>query len=431
MSKKISGLTGLFLLVLQISAFAQGQGNSPYSVFGLGESADQTTASQDAMGGTGVSFANGFYINALNPALLVKNRVAGPYKYVALNMGLKGKYATIKNTQSQQTDFGMNLNNISMAFPIKKNMASGVVFQPNTIVDHKAYQTKPVTGSPTETVNYTLESTGGISKVGWLNSVRIGKPLYLGLEASYNFGTIFRDTTTSLSTTASSLLRNSNRLHLTGFGLKPAVAFQQKLSDKWQLNIGGTYEFVSNLSGENLRTFSTLSDAGNGPALTRVPDTLSIRSVSATLPSSYRLGISLESSFKWIFAAEYSYKEWSKFKDINGAASSFMQDAQEFNVGVEYVPNVNSTKYFNQLFYRFGYRQAESPYVINATRVTDRSFHLGISMPLGYRNPSYVDYSVSFGKRGTIANSLIQENYIKVGVNFSLLSNWFIQPKID
>lgn len=421
----------LLCCVLQLEAVAQGQGNSPYSVFGVGEMASQASVTQEAMGGTGISFSNGFYINTLNPALLVKNRVAGPYKYVALNVGLKGKYTTIQNTTTQQRDLGLNLNNLSMVFPVKKWMATGVAFQPYTMVDHKAKQTKVISGASSETVDFNYANSGGISRVSWLNSVRVGKILYLGVDASYNFGTIFRDTTTNLSTLTTSFLRYSNRTSLSGYMVRPTIAFQPKLNKNWNLNLGASYEFSGNLKGENLRTFSTLSDVGNGPALARVPDTLAFSTVSTTLPPSYRVGISLESPFKWVFAAEYSVKQWSKFRDIDGKASSVLNDSQEFNFGIEYIPNVNSTKYANQIFYRLGYRQAQSPYVINGTRIHDRSVNFGLSMPLGFRNPSYVDYFVAIGKRGTTANSLIQENYIKFGLNFSLLSVWFTQPKID
>ncbi|MDP5121412.1 MAG: hypothetical protein NWQ46_07455, partial [Spirosomaceae bacterium] len=87
MLNKIIGLSGLFILLVTSQVFSQGQGNSPYSVFGLGEPASMTNVTQDAMGGTGVSFGNTFYVNFLNPAMLVKNRSIGAYKYVAFSVG--------------------------------------------------------------------------------------------------------------------------------------------------------------------------------------------------------------------------------------------------------------------------------------------------------------------------------------------------------
>lgn len=431
MLNKIIGLSGLLILLVTTQVFSQGQGNSPYSVFGLGEPASMTNIPQDAMGGTGVSFGNTFYVNLLNPALLVKNRSVGIYKYVAFNVGLKGRSATIANANNQQQDLGMNLNHIAMAFPIKPNWASGVTLQPVTLVDHVSTQQRAVAGTLNDVATYNLESNGGLTRVAWTNSFKVGSSLYLGLEAGYNFGTTFRDTTSSLGTGGTTLLRNTDRTSLGGFSLKGGFTYQQKINDDWQVNVGGTYELNTQLSGEKLRTFSTLADAGNGPVLVRVPDTLSIGNVEATLPSNFRVGVSLESPYKWIFAAEYAVQQYSNFRGTDGLPSAFMQDSQEFNTGIELLPNSTSTKYFSQVFYRVGFRTAQTPYVINGMRVNDTSVSLGFSFPLGFRNPSYLDTSVSFGQRGSTENGLIQENYIKFGVSASLLSAWFIKPRID
>jgi hypothetical protein len=431
MLNKIFGLSGLFILLVSTQVLSQGQGNSPYSVFGLGEPASMTNIPQDAMGGTGVSFGNTFYVNLLNPALLVKNRSVGIYKYVAFNVGLKGRSSTIANATTTQQDLGMNLNHIAMAFPITPNWASGIALQPVTIVDHIAVQQRAVAGTLNDVVTYNLESNGGLTRIAWTNSFKIGTELYLGLETAYNFGTTFRDTTSSLGSGGTTLLRNTDRTSLKGYSLKTGFAYQKKLNDDWQVNIGGTYEFNSQLKGEKLRTFSTLADIGNGPVLVRIPDTLSIGNVNSTLPSNFRIGVSLESPYKWIFAAEYAVQQWSNFRGTNGRPSSFMQDSQEFNTGIELLPNSTSTKYLNQVFYRVGFRTAQTPYVINGIRVNDRSVSLGLSLPLGFRNPSYLDTSVSFGRRGSTENGLIEENYIKFGVSASLLSAWFIKPRID
>lgn len=421
----------LLLSVHTFQVAAQGQGNSPYSVFGLGQTNEPTVTAQDAMGGTGLTFANGFYVNSLNPALLVKNRSIGNYKYVALNVGMKGTSNNIQTVQAQQKDFGMNLSNLSMAFPIRPNWAMSVDLRPYSAVSHKNSITSPISGNISEVANYVLANTGGISKIAWANSLRIKKSLYLGLEAAQYFGSISRDTTITLSSNVTNLLRNSNRSSLSGMGLKAGITWQQKLTEKWQLNVGGVYEHTAQLKGENLRTFSNLYDSGNGPILARKPDTLSIRNVTTTLPSNYRVGISLESPFKWIFAAEYTLKKWSDYRDFDGKASPYLQDSKTLAFGIEHVPNSSSTKYFSQVFYRAGYRQEETPYVINGTRINDRSVSFGLSLPMGFRNPSYLDLSISAGKRGTTANSLIQEDYIKIGASFSLLSTWFIKPKID
>jgi hypothetical protein len=47
--------------------------NSPFSGFGIGSLAEEGNIAQQLNGSTGVSSSNSFYVNLLNPALLVRN----------------------------------------------------------------------------------------------------------------------------------------------------------------------------------------------------------------------------------------------------------------------------------------------------------------------------------------------------------------------
>jgi len=429
MSKVSSVFISLIFTIYSSVCLAQGQGNTPYSAFGIGELADETVASQDMMGGTGVSFGNSFYVNQLNPALVVKNRMIGGFKYVAFQVGLKGNLRNISYQDKIQQGFGMNLNNLTMAFPLLPKWAMSFSVRPYSIVEHNSVFTKTVVGS-TEKVTYQYNNSGGISRFSYINSFQPFKGLFVGIEGNYNFGTIYKDTTSYLNSSAT-INRYTSRYSLTGKSVKAGIAYQQKLSKKWQLNVGGTYEISSTLSGKHLRHYSVLADAGNGPTIIQAPDTLSLRDISTAIPAKYKVGVSLESPFHWVFAVDYGVTQWDGIKKLDAISSQLLHNAQEINAGIEWLPNSNSTKYFNQVFYRVGFHQAETPYVINKTRIMDRSFSFGMSVPMGFRNPSYVDLGLSIGQRGVNSNGLIQENYFKVSASFSLLSAWFIKPIID
>ncbi len=204
------------------------------------------------------------------------------------------------------------------------------------------------------------------------------------------------------------------------------------MAEKWNLNVGGTYEIQSNLKGERIRTYSTLYDNGTGPQVIQKPDTLAIYNGGMTLPSKFALGISLESPYKWTFAAEYSRQDWTQYRNFDGKAESNLTNSEKIAFGVEYLPKFTSTKYFNQVFYRAGFQQVKTPYLVNGTHIKDNSFSLGLSTPLAYRSVSYIDFSVAFGNRGVIGNGLVKENYIKMSLGFSLMdTRWFLKPKID
>lgn len=425
-----------FLFCLSsFSIFAQSQGNSPYSVFGIGDVDEPTTAANVAMGGTGLTTTSGFFIPSLNPALVVKNRVLGGYRYVGLNFGLNGTAKTIQNASLAQQDFGMNLNHISAAFPILDKWAMSVALRPYSQVTHTTrFSTNATIPGTTQTAINEVKSTGGLSRVGWTNSVLLGKSLYLGVEAFHTFGVILRDTTTTISTNnvaSNEAIRFTNRTSVGGSGVRLGAVWQQKLSKKWQLNAGGTYEVSNQLKGEYLRQLSNVSDNGTGFVLSAPADTLLLADARISLPHRVGGGISLESPFHWVFALEYSKTFWNQYQSNVDPVNGLLRNADKLAMGIEWLPKANSTKYFDQVFYRIGYTRQNTPFVINGTRIRDNSFTAGLSLPLGFRSPSYVDIAMAFGRRGTTVSNLIQENYWKIQVNFALLGSWFVKPRID
>ena len=100
------------LFFLQTKIFAQGLGNSPYSAIGLGELLSSAYSPNNGMGDAGVSSANPLYINALNPALLARNR------YTMFDVGVIGQYKGLQDSKQNQRDFGGNLGYLALSFPV-------------------------------------------------------------------------------------------------------------------------------------------------------------------------------------------------------------------------------------------------------------------------------------------------------------------------
>lgn len=431
MSKTNYLLSFLLVCVTSSGAFAQGQGNTPYSTFGIGEVSEMTNTPQDMMGGTGASFSNSFYANQINPALLVKNRVVSGYKYVAFNVGMRGQSKTLLNNQASQKDFGMNLNYLSLTSPLTANWAMNVTLRPYTQVQNSVAYSESINGKPDEFITHINTAKGGLSRVSYMNSFRLFKSLYLGAETFYNFGTIKKDSSTYLVQNGGTQLRNTEQFTLGGFGVKLGAAYQQKLNDKWNVNIGGAAELGSTIKGDDLRYTGTYADVGNGAYLINKPDTLSLRKITGGTPAQYRFGVSLESPFHWVFAADYHTTQWVGVKSIDSYSANFLTNSEELKFGIEWLPNNTSTKYLNQGFYRVGFATAKTAYQISGTRIKDNKFTFGTSLPLGFGNPSYINLGIALGRRGTLVNNLVQENYIGFSASFSLLSTWYIKPKID
>lgn len=432
MLKKINLTAYLIISILATTeTFAQKDarlyGNSPYSALGVGDMLPSNSIANDAMGGTGLTFGNGIYINNINPAMLTKNR------YVAFNTGLRGQYKKITDGTNTQTDFGMNLSHLVFAFPVKTKWTTSIGLQPATSIEHEArFQT--VIAGTTNSVQHTYKGSGGLSKATFGNGVLLGKSFYVGAELGYYFGTINKDTTSRLllNNGEDFYLRYTDRVAANGFEAKTGFVWQKKLSEKWNFNVGGTYEFQSKLAADRIRSFSTLYDSGNGPTVIKKPDTLSMSNGNITLPARYAIGISLESPYKWLFSAEYSRQDWTKYRNFSGKAESNLAASDKIAFGLEYLPKATSTKYINQIFYRAGFQQTKTPYFVNGTHIKDQSFSFGFSTPLAYRSVSYIDLALAFGNRGVVGNGLVKENYFKVSLGFSLVdTRWFQKVKID
>lgn len=431
MIKRIILLYIPLFLGINLHGFSQGQGNSPYSVFGLGELTDDSFGPQDMMGGTGVSFTNTFYLNEINPALLSKGRVISGLKYVGLGVGATGHYRNLEQDNNINQDFALNLSRLSIAFPIVSRWTTGFNFRPYTVMDSEYESSVHFEGSSTIATNH-YKDQGAISKVGFVNSVTPVRGLYLGVEAQYLFGSINRDTLTSFLGSGD-YIKYGSRSRLSGFSLKSGAAYQQKLVDNWFLNLGATYQMDSKLKGEYIHIFQTLSDtqADVGPAIVGPTDTLGLTTTSSGLPSKYKVGFSIEKPFNWLIALDYGLTNWEDISHYYQPSSvNTYKNSTELGVGLEWVPGVASSGYFSQVFYRVGFKTVNTPYFINNTRIKDNSFSFGLSLPMGH-GTNYFDVGVAFGQRGTTINSLVKENYVKFSVSLSLVRDWFHRPTIN
>jgi hypothetical protein len=102
----------IFLLVcwvlLSTGAFAQ-VAKSPFSTFGWGDVYNRGLAQNQGMGGVGISNSNPWYINNMNPALLVNNYV------VSFQAGMQLENRTINDGTNSLKNGSGNLNYLVMA----------------------------------------------------------------------------------------------------------------------------------------------------------------------------------------------------------------------------------------------------------------------------------------------------------------------------
>jgi long-subunit fatty acid transport protein len=421
------GLVFSFFFISSLG-FAQSTGNSPYSQLGIGDINNSAFVPNQAMGGAGASHANGIYINHMNPALLVRNRIT------VFDVGVNGQLKRLQTNTSSQQDFGGNLGYLSYAFPAARKWTIGATLRPYSNVNYEMNSTGPVSGSPASQASYNYKGEGGLTTVELTNAVNIIGGLSLGLRASYIFGNITHESVASVEgpTAATNRLAYVRRTNYSDIVFNTGLVYRHKIREKLFLNGGFVYDFSTNVKGNRFIGFQQRSAADN-TALQVGYDTLAkdIKG-SVSLPAQYKVGISLDAPFHWAIMADFSYHDWSGYKDFG--TQETLGSGYTLALGGEWTPDINSvSNYLKRITYRTGLYYAQTPILLNNEQVSDFGINFGTSVPVG-RGFSNLNLAFTAGQRGTLNNNLIKEQYFRVAVGFTLnglYDRWFQKNKID
>ena len=74
-----------------------------------------------------------------------------------------------------------------------------------------------------------------------------------------------------------------------------------------------------------------------------------------------------------------------------------------------------------------GFKYDDSYLHINGTDIKSYAATFGFGLPLAPNNTSFykINFSAEIGKRGTLDNGLVKENYITLRLGFTLNDRWF------
>ena len=118
----------------------------------------------------------------------------------------------------------------------------------------------------------------------------------------------------------------------------------------------------------------------------------------------------------------------NRFNDID---ENFFENTIRYNIGGYFIPNYSSfSSYFKRITYRAGFRYENTGLVLQNKSITDAAGTFGVGMPLN-GTFSNLNFAVEIGKRGTVFNGLVEENYVNFVVGLSFSDRWFIKRKFD
>ena len=432
----IKNIIVIILLFTSVAFMAQRTSSSPYSYFGIGDEFNITTVEQSAMGGIGVAFSHYKYLNFTNPAAY------GSLRFTTYAFGLLNNDLTIKTGNTKQNSNSTSLSYIALAFPIGKNAGFSLGMQPISAVGYSL--TNTVLDNNGDATEATLfEGNGGVNRFYGSFGMKVYKGLSLGIEADFSFGNVENSVTNQRANVALAT-KYRETTNLRGGSVKFGAQYEHKLNDKLIVNAGGTVKLGNSLdvTGESL-TYS-LTFAGSGAEVVR--DTLSqngdkIINIDGDfkLPIKSILGVGVGEFDKWYAGLEYENQNAISTSALLGNTTGAYRygKSNRISLGGFYLPKVNSiSSYWERITYRAGLRYENTGLLVdgsgnnsNFTEIKDFGISFGLGIPL--KRLSTLNMGFEFGKRGTIANNLIQENYFNFRLSLSLTDTWFIKRKID
>ena len=205
------------------------------------------------------------------------------------------------------------------------------------------------------------------------------------------------------------------------------------------LNVGATFKLGNDLKVTGNDYLYSLTYGATGVESPRDTVSTSVIDGKFNIPYKSVIGVGVGEYDKWYAGVEYENQEAIGRSSLLASSNGAYQygSSNRISLGGFYLPKINSiSSYWNRVTYRAGVRFEKTGLLVdgsgnntNFTPIDDFGISFGLGLPL--QRLSTVNMGFEFGKKGTIKNNLIQENYFNFRLSLSLTDTWFIKRKID
>ena len=424
MKLKIMGC--LLMAATATGVWAQGGTKSPYSQFGVGVLSDASQSMNRGMNGVGYGLRQGNQVNTLNPA----SYSSIDSLTMLFDMGMSGQFTQFKEGGATRNASMASFEYVVGSFRAWKNVgvSFGVLPYSSVGYDYQSVSRDAVTGTLTE--SYT--GSGGLHQVflgvGW----RLLKPLSVGVNAGYLWGSIDRTVAPSSSVASNTLTKTYNTT-INNYKVDFGVQWEQPLGKHDFLTVGAVLGLGHNLNNDaSMQVVKTNSlSSANDTTQTTIGKAMS-------LPMSFGVGMSYQRNKRLTLAADFLLEQWGKENFpgyVNGSyelQSGILKDRVKVNAGLDWVPNPESRKLAGHIHYRFGAGYATPYYIINGVDgPKDLTVSAGVALPIvnNYNNRSVLNISAQWAHSS--AQNLITENTFRINIGITFNERWFMKWKVD
>ncbi|MBK0382186.1 hypothetical protein I5M32_04365 [Pedobacter sp. SD-b] len=416
-----------FIMALAGGAMAQSTTSSPYSKYGIGNLKGSYLPQNKAMGNLayGISSFGGYQnINISNPASYSKIRLT------VFDVGANADFQNLNKGNASEKNFNSSLNHLIFGVPVTKKSALSFGILPYS---NLGYEFINKTTVDTFAVNQIYRGEGGLTKAYLGYGFDIGKHLSLGVNMSYLFGNL-KQTRAAEYTNYVGFLNSKTEENnaVGGLDFDFGAQYITVLGKKTRLTIGYTGGVKTQLKTKFTQLTSRYNL--NSGSETRVDSTNFKNEVGGkiTLPANHNFGFSIEKYNKWLIGADFRTAQWSQFTK-NGSGQG-LNNTYGFSVGGQITPDINAvTNYLKLIDYRFGINYDKTYVNINNTNIDVKSLNFGFGFPLvSSRSAFYkINFTTEIGKRGTLNNNLVKENFYNFSIGFTINDKWFQKYKYD
>lgn len=407
---------------------AQSISNSPYATYGIGDVKYDNTIETSSMGGISTAYISDFTsnFNFANPA----NNTNFGLTSIKLEATNENNYFKTNNNNTKSTKHSTYLSNISLAFPISSKVKMGFLYQPYSSKSYDLIQTQTVTNQQTnESITYANRFTGKgtLSTAQAAVSYNVGSGFSVGARANFYFGNLY-DVNEFTATNAEFINGYETKNSIKNFNFTLGTSYQHlnPSSDK-KLTLGATATFgnTSNITTDykNSTYYYTTGDTKLGETIIEQKNTSS----KNLLPLQASIGAGYGSENEWFVSAQVDYKKGETVSYF-GKTYDF-QDTYKVSAGGWYLPNYNNFRnYFSRVVYRYGAFYERGGLNIYGNNINRYGISAGVLLPFKSSNiqrMSGLELGIEAGKRGTLNNNLIRQNYINLKVGFNFADKWF------
>jgi len=409
---------------------AQVNTKSPYSRYGIGELAAKGFERNRAMGGIGLALRDRSHINYLNPA----SYTAQDTLSFLFNFGLKSAFRTYQTNSNTSTSRNFRMDHLAIAFPITKWWKTSFGVVPFSSVGYSIVENDFLENN--DPVDYIFEGNGGFSQLYLGTSFKIFKGLSIGANFTYLFGSM--DISKKLEFPLNddySITMIENRTIINDFFYHFGIQYQHTFAERFTFTIGGIYDLRTKMKAENRITISNFFEGSKqqiNDTLVLLPEFIIDQSSSGgNIEMPYKLGGGLSFNYnnKITVGFDYYEQDWSNALFFN--KNEPLEKNNSVHWGLEIIPDPTALSgYYNWISFRAGAHYENMYLKLRDEQLKDYGISFGIGLPLGGGMSSF-NIACDIGRRGTLENNLIQENYMFISFNVTLHDFWFIKRKYD